>query len=495
MRKDLAVIATGGLVSLGGLALFRLAGLVTKVVLGRLGPENYGAFSIAVAAFTLLALCAAFGFDAGIARFGAAAPAKERARYAATAFRVTIPLSVALAAGLWLSSDWAGGAFASPLLAVILRWFALALPLVAFARVVMGMLASQRAVVGHAMLSSISESVMRLAVVLALVVFGWGVLGGIVAYVAGFAALFVAAIVCIRAYRLQVLFRGAWDVPLLTYAAPFFGITAIILLLRQLDTFFLGFLRGTASAGIYNAAVPLSSQLLVGAMVLMPFFVPTLAARVRAGQPVTKLYQQITKWVLMLTVPGVLFLVVFASPVVLLLFGEAYREAIPVLQLLAPAYFLFALTLPSRELARIRRKHMPRVFLVVCGVFVLDTALNLLFIPRYGLLGAAGSSLVTMLVLSAAWVVLVRVQSQAWPLARSHARVVFAAFLSLVPAALLYFLTIPLGSVAAVVALVAMAMAYVPALFLCQALDAQDLAVLAKFAQRAGLPFVQRWLE
>lgn len=495
MRKDLAIIATGGLISLGGLALFRLVGLATKVVLGRLGPENYGAFSVAVAAFTLLVMLASFGFDAGIARFGAAAPENERARHAATAFRITVPLSVALAAGLWLSSSWAGSAFASPLLAVILRWFALALPLAAFARVIMGMLASQRAVVGHAMLSSIAESAVRLALLIALVVFGWGVLGGIIAYVAGFAALFIAAVVCVRAYRLPLAFRGAWDGPLLAYTAPLFGMAVLTLLLWQLDTFMLGVLHGAASAGVYNAAVPLSSQLLVGALVLMPFFIPTLAARVRAGQPVTLLYQRITKWVLALTVPAVLFLVVFAAPVILLLFGEAYREAVPVLRLLAPAYFLFALTWPSRELARIRREHMPRVFAVTCAVFVFDAVLNVLLIPRYGVLGAGLSSFVTMAALSASWVVLVRLQSRAWPLARAHNRVVFAAFLSLVPAALLYFLTMPLGRAAVIVAFAAMALTYVPALLLVQALDAQDKAVVVRFARRAGLPFVQRWLE
>jgi O-antigen/teichoic acid export membrane protein len=496
MRKDLAVIAAGGIVSLAGVALYRLAGIVSKIILGRFGPENYGAFSIALGLFTILGMAAVFGFELGIARFGAGAGRRELSAQAATAFRITLPLSIVIAAALWSLSWRASDWFSAPALGFILRWFSLALPLSAFSRVVTGMLAARRAVLGHAILVTITESIVRLAFLIALIALGWGILGGVIAYVAGFAAVFVAAIACLRAYRLPFSLAGPWEPQVLAYAAPLFGVTFLTMLLSQLDTFMLGALHGAASAGIYNAAVPFTNQLLIVAFILMPFFVPTLAARARRGQPLAKLYQQITKWTLAFALPLAIFLIAFATPLVMLLFGDEYVSSVPVLRILAIAYFLHALTLPSRELIRVRRERMHGVFAVTVAAVVTDTLLNLALIPAYGTLGAGIASLATMTLMSAAWVFWARAKDKVWPLAAGHSRVAIATALAFALTAIAYFLTLQfIGNWAVIPAFAAFAAAYLPALFLCRALDREDKHVLSGIIKRFRLPVPLRWLE
>lgn len=496
MRRDLAVIAAGGIASLAGILLFRLVGLFSKIILGRLGPEDYGAFSIALAIFNVLLVVCVFGFDAAIARFGAAASRKEIKSYVANALRISIPLSILIAAGIWIFSDKIAATFTSPALAVILRWFALAIPLIAFVRVIAGILAAKRITFGYVMLATITESIVRLAFLIAMIVLGWGLLGGIIAYFAGFVAVFIAALFFIRTYRLPLRVTGPWEKHFLMYALPVFGVAILTLLLWALDTFLLGMLKGAESAGIYNAAIPLSSQILVGALVLMPFFVPTLAARARRKQPLTKIYRQITKWVLLFTSPLVLFLAFFATPIILLLFGTDYITAAPVLRLLAISHFLFAITLPSRELLRVWQKNMFWVFVIMGITLLIDTLLNLLFIPRYGAMGAAIASIASIGLMSATWVVWVRVHAKAWPLVYTHLRVIFASIIALALAGILFALTHALlDNWAVIVALAGLSISYAPLLFLCKALDKQDKQILAGFVNRFGLPVPQRWLE
>lgn len=173
----------------------------------------------------------------------------------------------------------------------------------------------------------------------AFIAIGWRVEGALCGLVA--TAAFLAAFgfhYCRR--RLDLRWRRpSWSHRLgIGEVYPVLLATLAFTLLFQVDLLLVKHLFSPHVAGMYAAAATLGKAVLfLPTSIVVPLF-PMTAAAAATGQNTTRLLRKAIGATLVLTLAGALVYFIFAEMIVLLLFGEKYREAIPILR-----YYGFAM--------------------------------------------------------------------------------------------------------------------------------------------------------
>ena len=198
--------------------------------------------------------------------------------------------------------------------------------------------------------------------------------------------------------------------PALVRAGLPIGLAGLLfVLLLRLDVTLLSFLAGEVEVGLYAAAYRLVEGTQFVAWSLSAAMLPWLARAERSERDggLARGLELGLKVLTALLLPlGVGFLV-FAEPLVDLLYGETFRNSVLPLQLLALTCALYGVQalLSTTFIAR----DAPWAFARLVGAaVVLNVAANLVLIPRYGAGGAAAAALASSVVLTVLGLVLAR---------------------------------------------------------------------------------------
>ncbi|ADD40656.1 lipopolysaccharide biosynthesis protein [Stackebrandtia nassauensis] len=392
----LRATARGGLVNLAGAAVAGLSGLViTWLVAAGLGPRVAGQFFTATTAFLLALAIARLGTPTGLVYWFARLRQEGRhgeLRSMLTAALVPVcALSLVFAvAGLVFAESFAS--------AGILRVLAVFLP----AAVLMeALLAASRGFGGmreSVLIDKLGRSGTQV-VLLAAIVLGWqtGVFTVTVAWALPFlpAALLSAHVVRLRLRRdppdpdspswTQQL-RPFW-----TYTAPRALAGVAQLGLQRLDILLVATLLGFAQAAVYTVATRFVTvgQLISGAIgtAVQPRLATSMSGRDYATA--STLYRTTTSWIVLACWP-VYLLVALAAPWYLRVFGPEYvtGEAIAVVWVLA-AGMLLATACGVVDSVLVMAGRTGWQLYNVAAAFAVNIVVDLLLIPRIGILGAA----------------------------------------------------------------------------------------------------------
>ncbi len=167
------------------------------------------------------------------------------------------------------------------------------------------------------------------------------------------------------------------------------------LLSYNFDTVLLGFMVGTSAVSWYNAAYrPITALLAMPVTYFLGLF-PALSRTYAEGQDafreiVTRSLRLVSIFAAPVGVGG-LFL---AKPMILLLFGSAYANSIPTLQILAWSAALVIMRGTFRQGLNAAGRQAVDVRCASLAVG-LNVILNILLIPHYGIIGAATATVIT----------------------------------------------------------------------------------------------------
>jgi O-antigen/teichoic acid export membrane protein len=195
------------------------------------------------------------------------------------------------------------------------------------------------------------------------------------------------------------------------------GIAEVIYL--RIDIVLLERLRGVEEAGIYAVAARLSEVWYMVPVALMGAVFPALWSRRSDGPAYQRGLQGSLDALFAVALALAVFLQFAGRPLVHLLFGTAFSASTPVLQIhIWAGVFIFMRALLSRWLLA---EDLLRFSLVthVAGA-VMNVALNLMLIPRYGAIGAAVATVISYA--SAGWLALflsARTRPMGWMMAKS----------------------------------------------------------------------------
>ncbi|MEZ5331867.1 MAG: polysaccharide biosynthesis C-terminal domain-containing protein [Thermoanaerobaculia bacterium] len=190
----------------------------------------------------------------------------------------------------------------------------------------------------------------------------------------------------------------------LAASVPMMGAFLVALALNQSDLYFLEILGTEAEVGHYAAAATVAHVLVLAQVTVIGLLAPLARPAIEAGAEASRrVYLRGLRWLLAFLVPLAVLLALFAEPV-LHLFGPQYAVGRDVLFSLAVGYFAWAAAALSALWLQYRGR-AATVLAISVGTLIVDSILNLLLIPRYGMEGAAGSTALTLGVGAAAIVV------------------------------------------------------------------------------------------
>ncbi|HUR37297.1 MAG TPA: oligosaccharide flippase family protein, partial [Terriglobales bacterium] len=184
-----------------------------------------------------------------------------------------------------------------------------------------------------------------------------------------------------------------------SFAIPMLTTDLVIIAMHSADALMLGYFYGTTEVGIFRVILPLA---MLNRTVMTSFamlYTPT-ASRLFARNDIAginQLYWRTTIWLCALTFP--LFAATFAlsTPLTVLFFGERYVEAGPLLAILAFAYYVdsaFGFNGVTLKVLGCYR----RIVTINLLAAVINVAICLLLIPRFGALGAAWGTAISVLI-------------------------------------------------------------------------------------------------
>ena len=173
--------------------------------------------------------------------------------------------------------------------------------------------------------------------------------------------------------------------------------------MTKMDTLMVGHYLPSSEVGLYNAAVPLASLLPFMLTAINTLYVPMATPLFAEGnmQDLTRLYQVVTKWILLGTLPFFAVLFVFPETSLGLVFGSKYLAASLTLQVLAIGFMFHTILGPNGLTLTVVGK---TGFLTISNTLavIVDFLLNMLLIPQWGIEGAAVATAVSYLVVNLA---------------------------------------------------------------------------------------------
>ncbi|WP_435144630.1 flippase [Halobaculum sp. P14] len=401
----------GGGILLAGLVLQLGISFVGKLIVAReLSIADYGSVSLGTTVAATASTVALLGVHEGVGRFlpRYEDPADRRG-VLVTAFSVAVPLSLLFGGALFVAAPTVARiAFDTPEVAPVFRVFAAVIPLMVLHQLVTSTIQGQQRTVPKVVIENISRPTVRIvAIAVVFLVVGGSAFRVSLAYLAGWIApVLLGAAYLYRETSLTDRTVGAVlrHEELLRFSLPLLLSGMLSMVLNDLDTLLLGYFSGgTEQVALYNVVYPLA-KLLMTAMTAFGFiFLPVISELHASGDHagVNRMYQVVTKWIFVVSLPVFLVMTAFPSRLISLTFGAKYAGGGDVLAVLVVGFFVHTVAGMNRETAS--SIGMTRLLMYVDGgAAAVNTTLNLFLIPRYGPLGAAAATTATYAALNVA---------------------------------------------------------------------------------------------
>ncbi len=391
--------------------LFRRGGInfITKILgqllnlaqipiyVGALLPERYGALNVGYVYLNFFVIFAVFGLNEALTRFYPSAGAEDKKRILSTTLFFTLGWALLLFAAhrllapqltvLFFNDAGLSDFFTLMLIISVVEAFNLNITMLYQLEKKSGRYA--RALLGK-------NSLKLLLTALFLLHFRWGITGAALALMAGSLFYLIPALPLLR-QRLTPRFSGPLLKKMLRYSAPFMITSLAMNTLFQIDQIILKFLTGLESVAVYGMAYKLGAaiQYLNGAFALawFPYLFSLSADEAREAIPRT------LKNYLLVALPLAVALTIGTRQILPCFLPGEYLAAVDIIPWVIWAYIAYSLSdfLGAGLFIRLRSQ---RFSLAALLAVIVNVGLNFLLIPRYGMIAAAWSTFISMLLLT-----------------------------------------------------------------------------------------------
>lgn len=432
MQRFTRTVARNSAFGMGAQMAIKVISFIFQIVIARrLGPEEYGQYAAVLAFGAMFVFIADLGLATymvrEIARWRDQPDGMQKANALFGNVLLLRFLLALLAATLLITTAWLTGRPIEMIIAIALG----TLGLIMYS----AQGASEAVLAGFERLdvsssAKVLQQVVFLAVGLIALIPVIGYYGLIFANLCGVTILTIACWRGARRMGIQPMRAAARTWPALLRASIPFGIIGFTLgLSYKFDSVLLNIYHGDRETGYYNAAYNLVFSAVILSNVLNTSLYPSLT-RQAASTPDTmgRIYGRALRYLLMIALPIAIGGWSLADQIVPFLFDDQYQRSIQVLQIVI---WVVPLMYASEFLGYIvliqgNERKAARAVIVSTSVNVI---MNLIIVPRYGLLGAAILTVVTEAVLVGQYVWLLRAQLRQLPLGQVLLRPLLAALL------------------------------------------------------------------
>ncbi len=184
----------------------------------------------------------------------------------------------------------------------------------------------------------------------------------------------------------RYLFKESWPLALTT---------AFIMIYTRIDQLMLFQMKGAQAVGYYSAAVRLPETLVIFPSAFMTSVFPLMSRYFKTSrQSLTQAYTLSFRYMLMLIIPIATGTTLLSRPIISLIYGESFLPSVSALSILIwSEIFVFYALIHYEILISVNKQ---RVYLLFAGTgAVVNVILNLILIPRYGIVGASIATLIS----------------------------------------------------------------------------------------------------
>ncbi len=261
----------------------------------------------------------------------------------------------------------------------------------------------------------------------ALISLGFGLTGYLVAQVVS--ALLVLVLLMRAAWKMtppdaRSVASGRVERQVVMFSAAAFGTVALEFVLSQADKIVLGCYLDAKQVGIYAVAMALVGFVPIALQSVNQIFSPTIAELHASGNRfmLQQLYCTLTKWILILTIPLALTMIVFSHPL-MEIFGPSFSPGATVLALGAVGQ-LFNCAVGSVGYLLLMSGNQIQLIKIQAINAALMLVLSLLLVPRMGATGAALATALTVITANASYLGVVRRRLRLFPYNASYFKLV-----------------------------------------------------------------------
>lgn len=404
---SLRIIGKGAAYALTGMFISKILTYIWRLVIARMGPEDYGFISLALTILGISYSLSSLGLGTAVTRYVAYFHGLEDLQkmkgVISTALKLAVPLSLIISAIVFTYSDAISNIiFRAPGLSTVLKIISFGIvPYIIYILAIAALTGLKK--IEYVIFSrQIVESITRLLVTLGLLYIGYGVLGVGIAYVSAYLFGALSAV-----YFLEKSFpfintkikAASLDRELLTYSLPLLFSEVIVQALSWTDTLMIGYFKNAAHVGIYNTAAPTAGLILMIPSALSVLFLPVITTAYAKGLMgnIKTTYRKITKLIIAANLPMLLLMVFFSEDILTFLFGYEYSSGSGALIFLSVGYFISAVTGTSGSILDMFKKTKILMAISIASTLI-NVGMNYLLIPRYGINGAAFASAISLVV-------------------------------------------------------------------------------------------------
>lgn len=383
----------------GKIGIMLLTAIYTPLIVRFLGPELYGKYAIILSIFAIANVFLTSGTNDGIRKFISERSDPEWrnavfANMAILALMIAVAISVIfiVVATTGIVERFLGEGYR--LLFYILAVFAIGRQCREFLmRTLLGLQLEK-----YSEPLRILRKAMYTSLAVAAAYLGYGVAGVLVAdIIANLVMALVIGVVLLPFIDLRLLYPlPPSPVPfkhIISYVGSTVVFFGLLTTLYNIDILFLQYWESETTVGYYKGALVLAEMLWIGPTAIQLSLLQRVS-KLWAEDDIAALQKQAsvaTRYGILMTILLALGLSALAYDFVPLYFGTGFEQAVLPLLILIPGVVGFAAARPTLAINQARRSLRPLI-IATGACAVVNVALNVLFIPRYGMIGAAAAT-------------------------------------------------------------------------------------------------------
>lgn len=395
-------IIKGSSIILLGIFISKFFGYVYRILVARIGPEQYGLLSISLGITSLLTTISLLGLNSGILRYIPFFRGKKNKEGILLTIRETLKITTIIgllfSIGLFIfSKNVAVIFFNNETLSPILKIVSFTIFFGAFATMLYSIILAFQKVKYQVLLKNLFENIIKIILTFVLVyILSYGVFGAAYAYLLSliFSSIFSLFIINKHIFNFITFKKINRNINLrkdiLFYSIPLMLSGILISITTWTDTIMLGHFKLASDVGIYNAALPTAQLIYIIPYMFMVLFLPVLTELYVKGEKeaLNSVYLRITKWIFFLNFLLFSFLFLFSKTILKYLFGQEYVTGSLPLLVLSLGFFIGYLIEPIEKIFMIFKK-TKTIFVISLFITLSNILLNYMLIPLFGITGAA----------------------------------------------------------------------------------------------------------
>ena len=398
-----------------GVFLSKIFSYAYRIIIARyFGPEIYGAFSLAIIIFLWFVVFSSLGLIEGILRFIPIYRGKKKLNNIRYIFKFSLGILFfsSILAGLilfFLAEFISRNIFNDINLVFFLKILGILIPFYIILNIFLTIIQSFERIKIHSFIADFLQNFLKLIFIILLIFIGLNTNSVILSYFLGVLGAFVISFIYCKYYLSEIFKKIELNKSskknirkeLFSYSWPliFLGISSSIM--PQIDSFTIGYFKGTLDVGIYNAAIPIAWLIAFFPSLFTRLFFPLVTKEFSKKNlgVVKELSKQVIKWILIVNLPFFLLMMLFPGVFINILFGSEYLGAENSLRFLAIAYLFSSITVIFYNLISMIGKSK-LILTNIVAISLLNLILNIFLVPIYGISGAAFATMISQIILS-----------------------------------------------------------------------------------------------